>query len=486
MGARMNVLFLAAEAEPFIKVGGLGDVAGSLPRAIRALSADPASDMTSDVRLVLPFHQVIRAGRLDLRPQQVFAVEHEGGTTPVRVFETELGGMPVYLLDSPPISGSGSVYASDSKKDGEKFALFSMAALELPRVLDWPVDILHANDWHTALAVYALHVRRQDGVGQGAASVLTIHNLPFMGPALPSTLPAYGLRRVQTGLPAWAGDRPLPLGLWAADAIVAVSPSYAREIQTKKSGGGLHDYIRARSHSLHGILNGIDVEDFNPATDSALESNYGLPTLDRRGANKLAIQARFGLPQDPRALSFGVVSRLDPQKGTDLIPAAFQRIRDLNWQLIVLGTGQPRLEESLRRLHQEFPNRVRVEIAFDARLARQIYAGCDALLMPSRYEPCGLAQMIAMRYGCVPVVSAVGGLLDTVIDGVTGVVMGAPTAARLGASIRKTLDLYVDEKAWTRMQQAAMSQDFSWNASARKYFELYRGLTESSRLGDTG
>ncbi len=183
---------------------------------------------------------------------------------------------------------------------------------------------------------------------------------------------------------------------------------------------------------------------------------------------------------------FGVVSRLDTQKGTDLIPAAFRRIRDLSWQLIILGIGQPQLEESLRKLQLDFPDKVRVEITFDTRLARQIYAGADAILMPSRYEPCGLAQMIAMRYGCIPIVSAVGGLIDTVVDGKTGVVMGSPTAARLAAAIRRSAGLYAAGLPWSAMQYAAMAQDFSWGASAKKYFELYESLLPTSGLNSSG
>ena len=479
MAASMNVLFLSAEAEPFVKVGGLGDVAGSLPRAIRSLDLDSTSGITPDVRLVLPFHQAVRASPSDLRPLQGFSVAHASGPTPVRVFASEHDGMPVYLLDAPQISGSGSVYASDSTVDGEKYLFFSIAALELARSLNWPVDVVHANDWHTALAVYALHLRRRQGASN-AVSVLTVHNLPFMGPAMAASLQEYGLQRVRTGLPDWAEVRPLPLGLWAADAIVAVSPSYALEIQGEESGSGLHDYLRARRDSLHGILNGIDVDSFNPATDSAIPMNYGVPTLDRRAANKAALQGRFGLPRNEQTTVFGVVSRLDVQKGTDLIPAALRRMRDEDWQLIVLGTGQPKLELALQRLQRDLPENVRVEIAFDAGLARQIYAGADALLMPSRYEPCGLAQMIAMRYGCIPIVSAVGGLMDTVVDGDTGVVMGAPTASRLRSAIRKTLRLYGDTERWSAMQRAAMAQDFSWRTSALKYFELYRALVSSS------
>lgn len=482
----MNVLFLAAEAEPFVKVGGLGDVAGSLPRAIRSLSEDFTSGITPDVRLVLPLHPAIREARPDLRPSHVFAVAHGSGSTTVRVFGSDFDGMPVYLLDAPQISSSGSVYASDSNLDGAKYSFFSIAALELARTLNWRVDVVHANDWHTALSVYALHLQRQKGETSGTATVLTVHNLPFMGPTIAALLTEFGLRRAKTGLPDWASARPLALGLWAADAIVAVSPTYAREIQSAKSGAGLHQYLRARRNSLHGILNGIDLESFNPATDTALAVNYGAPTLELRKENKLAIQGRFNLPQEDKVLVLGVVSRLDRQKGTDLIPATLRRLPDVDWQLIVLGTGQPRLEESLQGLRRDFPEKVRVEIAYDGRLARQIYAGADALLMPSRYEPCGLAQMIAMRYGCIPVVSAVGGLVDTVADGITGIVMGPATATRLASAIRKAAGMYRDTAAWISMQRAAMAQDFSWSASARKYFELYTRVVSDAQVAAQG
>jgi starch synthase len=331
-----------------------------------------------------------------------------------------------------------------------------------------------------------LHLQRRKGASPGTATVLTIHNLPFMGPTMAPSLAEFGLRRVRTGLPDWASSRPLPLGIWAADAIVAVSPTYSREIQTPQSGSGLHQYLRARSDSLYGILNGIDVESFNPATDPALDVNYGLPTLERRVANKSALQRRFGLLQDSRTFTLGVVSRLDSQKGTDLIPAALRRLPELDWQLIVLGTGQPRLEQSLQRLRRDFPDRVRVEITFDANLARQIYAGADALLMPSRYEPCGLAQMIAMRYGCIPVVSAVGGLVDTVVDGTTGIVMGPATVTRLASAIKKAVRMHADGELWLAMQRATMAQDFSWRASAEKYWELYSRVASNAQLPQPG
>jgi starch synthase len=472
----LNVLFLAAEAEPFVKVGGLGDVAGSLPRALRSLPLEKTRGTSPDVRLVLPMHSVLRPERHGLRPLLVFPVLYRSGPIAVQAFVTQLDGMPVYLLDAEPIARSGSVYSSDASLDGEKYAFFSLAALEFARSLEWRVNILHANDWHTALACYALLLRRRQGEYAGVATVLTVHNLPFMGPDLSTLLTSFDLAQVETGLPPWARARPLALGLWAADSIVAVSPSYALEMQTGESGSGLEDYLRARRESLSGILNGIDTESFNPALDPAIGSNFGVPTLERRMLNKTALQVRIGLPADPDVPVFGVVSRLDPQKGIDLLGPALRRLRDKSWQAVVLGSGMPRVERALQRLEREFPQQLRVELRYDPGLARQIYAGADLLLMPSRYEPCGLAQMIAMRYGCIPIVSAVGGLRDTVTDGENGFVMGVPTAARLAAATQRAMRLLADKPAWASMQRAAMAQDHSWVASARQYLELYQRL----------
>lgn len=476
MPETLNVLFLAAEADPFIKVGGLGDVAGSLPRYLRSLPPEAVGGATLDVRLALPLHPLLKSSLRGLRALALFALPYRDGSLQVQVFGTTLDGMPVYFVDGLPISSSGSVYSSDPALDAEKYAFFALAALELTHQLDWHPNVVHANDWHSALACYALLLKRWDGQFPGVTSVITVHNLPFMGPDLGSTMKDYGLMQVQTGLPDWANVRPLPLGLWASDAIVAVSPSYAREIQTPAHGAGLEDYLRARHDTLNGILNGIDYEAYNPALDSALASNFGIPTLERRRLNKSALQVRLGLPAAPDAPLLAVVSRMDPQKGVDLIPRALRSLGTLDWQAVILGTGDPEIERAVQQLQPEFPGRVRVELKYDAGLARQIYAGSDLLLMPSRYEPCGLSQMIAMRYGCLPLVSAVGGLKDTVIDGETGFIISKPTAARLAAGVTSALAIYPDRPRWEGIQRAAMEQDFSWSASAGQYAHLYQRL----------
>ena len=474
MAENLNVLFLAAEAEPFIKVGGLGDVAGSLPRFLRNNPPELTNGTEVDDRLALPMHPILKNDPHGLRPLQIFPLSHQGADLQVQVYTTTLDGLPVYFLDGEAVSSSGSVYSSDPSLDAEKYTFFPLAALELTHQLDWKPNVVHANDWHTALACYALLLKRWEGEFAGVSSVLTVHNLPFMGPDVSANIAAYGMMQVQTGLPEWANTKPLPLGLWAADAIVAVSPTYAREILTPQFGCGLEDYLHARRDSLNGILNGIDDESFNPALDPAIASNYGIPTLEKRALNKAALQVRLGLPVDPDVPLLAVISRMDPQKGIDLVPAALHRVRNLPWQAVILGTGLPRLEQAIRSLQAEFPDRVRAEFKYDGGLARQIYAGADIFLMPSRYEPCGISQMIAMRYGCVPIVSAVGGLKDTIFKDETGFVIEKPTATRLGNAIKKALEIFPDRERWQDIQKAGMSQDFSWTISARQYYQLYQ------------
>ena len=485
MPETLNVLFMAAEAEPLIKVGGLGDVAGSLPRALRGLpSGARGGESAPDVRLVLPLHSAIRPEAFGFRPLSIFGLPRGDSEVQVQVLEGQLEGIPVYLVGGGPIEASGSVYSSNPALDAEKYVFFSLAALELARQINWKPDIVHANDWHTAIAIYATLLDRLEGGADGPATVLTLHNLPFMGPDVAEVLTSYSLPLTPTGLPDWARALPLPLGLWAADAIVAVSPEYAREILTREFGAGLQDYIHARSAALTGILNGLDVESFNPATDVALGVNYGLPTLEKRGANKTALQTRLGLPASPETPLLGVVSRMDRQKGIDLIPAALRRLKDIPWQAVILGAGDPKLEGSIRHLEQDFPDRVRAEFKYDAGLARQIYAGADLFLMPSRYEPCGLSQMIAMRYGSIPVVSAVGGLKDTV-GPETGFTFYPPTAARLASNIKRAARAIADPAAKTAMQRAGMARDFSWDKSAREYLALYLRLRSKSAVAST-
>ncbi|MCQ3939061.1 MAG: starch synthase [Chloroflexi bacterium] len=473
MPKTINVLFLAAEADPFVKVGGLGDVAGSLPQALRALSND---EVKLDVRLVLPYHPVVKAE--NLRPLEVFSLPRGSSEVVVEAFETTLNGMPVYFIGGDPIRANGSVYSLDAKLDAEKYTFFSLAALELPNQINWQPDVVHANDWHTALSIYANLTKRWEANARHVAGVVTLHNLPFMGPDINALLEAYGIKLAQTDLPDWARVLPMPLGLWASDAIVAVSPGYAGEVLTPEFGCGLDEFLHLRKETLSGILNGIDTVSFDPAADKAIGVNYDAASIEKRVINKKLLQDRLGLALDPNIPLLAVVSRMDVQKGVDLAFSALKSMKRVNFQAVILGTGDPKLEESARALQELFPDKIKAELRFDAKLARQIYAGADMLLMPSRYEPCGLAQMIAMRYGCVPVVRAVGGLKDTVRQNETGFVFEKPHHMSLAGAIKAAMKAMANPVTWQSIQRAGMAKDFSWQASAQEYLKLYLSLTK--------
>lgn len=476
MPKTIKILFLAAEADPFVKVGGLGDVAGSLPRAFRALSPELTGDVILDARLALPFHPVLRSKAVSLWPVAPFALKRDGEEVLVEAFETEHEGLPVFFIGGGPIDTSGSVYSSNAEVDGEKYTFFSLAVLELIKQLEWHPDVVHTNDWHTALAAYGLLVHQWQEGQSRPASVITIHNLPFLGPDVHEMLAEYDIPLAQTDLPAWARLKPLPLGLWSADAIVAVSPTYADEMLSSDYGAGLDTFLKSRRDNLYGILNGLDVDSFDPATDTEIASQFTIDSLERRKVNKIDLANRVGFSPDLDVPLLGVVSRMDPQKGIDLVIDGLRKMEGPPWQAIILGTGDPKLEEAARKLSNDFPDRVHIEAKYDTKLARLIYAGSDIFLMPSRYEPCGLSQMIAMRYGCVPVVRAVGGLHDTVTDGETGFVFIQPKLKDFIAAVQRALKMYENQEAWRTLQQNGMRQDFSWTNSAMKYFKLYQRL----------
>jgi starch synthase len=385
--------------------------------------------------------------------------------------------MPVYFINGASIASAPSVYSTDPAPDREKYTFFSLAALEMLRHLDWQPDILHANDWHTALALYALRSRRADPVLQHARTVFTLHNLPYMGSDGSDVLAAYDLMPLNDeSLPPWARTQPLPLGLWSADAIVPVSPTYAREILTPEFGCGLETYLRTRTEDITGILNGLDQSSFDPASDQALAAQFNPDSLEKRQANKTALQKHLDLPIEPRLPLLAMVGRIDQQKGVDIALNALSRLTDAPWQFILLGSGDPALEMVARNLQTVFPDRVRVVLRYDAPLGRMIYGGADLFLMPSRYEPCGLAQMIAMRYGCVPVVRATGGLKDTVREGKTGFLFQEASAEAMRDAIRRAMSVYASPEKWQRYQRNGMLEDFSWPRSARQYAIIYRSL----------
>ncbi|MEA3439630.1 MAG: glycogen/starch synthase, partial [Chloroflexota bacterium] len=289
-----------------------------------------------------------------------------------------------------------------------------------------------------------------------------------------------------SALPTWAQVLPLPLGLLAADHIVTVSPHYAQEILTPEFGAGLEDFLASRAGSISGILNGIDTARWDPAADPHLAASFDRENIHLRWTNKTSLQHEFNLPVDPAVPLIGVVSRLDYQKGIDLLPDAFRTIRDHDGQLIVLGTGDPALERALNQLETQFPHRARAAIRFDSALSSRIFASADLTLIPSRYEPCGLTQMIAMRYGCVPLARATGGLVDTIQDRLgdhtnTGFLFKDAASPALARTLERALMVYTDQDSWRELQRNGMRQDFSWHTSASQYLQRYNIMTSTRK-----
>ena len=475
----MRVLFITAEAAPFIKVGGLGDVAGTLPHELVKAGVD--------VRMALPLHHQIDRRAYDLKHLLDFSVPSSLGEIRTTVYETIIGKLPVYLFDSPLLPKSGPLYSTDSAVDGPKFIHFSIAALEFVKHVDWQPDVVHAQDWHTAASLYALDLQRElEPRFENVATLLTVHNLPYHGEGAAQALTDFGLPpATRSRLPWWAQHRPLALGLLAADHINTVSPGYAAEMLTEEFGAGLHDFLReAKKNALSGILNGLDLEAWNPETDKAIAAQYTRSSLVEKKKNRSALQRELGLPEEAKALIFGIVSRMDEQKGIDIALDALRMVKDENWQAVILGTGNADIEESAHRLGVELPDKVRVRIDFNSALGRRIYAGVDAFLIPSRYEPCGLTQMISMRYGTVPIARSVGGLKDTIDDfdsagGGTGFLFHEPAPAVMAAALRRALHAFGDQRRWRGLQMRGMRQDFSWDFSARKYLALYERLSRN-------
>lgn len=475
----LHVLFIAAEADPFIKVGGLGDVAGSLPIAIKHARPD------IDIRLAIPYYGSLKLSS----PANLltsYAIASKGGPVQVDVFQTILIDMPVYLIAGTPIHPENPVYGTDFVKDAEKFIFFSLACLHLPEHLNWEIDILHANDWHTAVALHELStLSKKVKKYQKIKSLITLHNLPFMGTGSEAALQKFIVAPAQNlSMPEWSRTLPLPMGLNAADRIVAVSPSYAQEILLPGFGCDLQGFLATKKNQIFGILNGIDTSVWDPITDTTITKNFSRTSLSGRDANKKALQQELSLVEDPSVPLLAFIGRLDAQKGIDLLIGSIKAISPPFWQLVVLGTGSPNLEEELRSIQDAYPGKLRFVNKFDANLSHRIYSSADILLMPSRYEPCGLAQMIAMRYGCIPVATATGGLKDSIHDysqdpgNSTGFLSKKTKINFFTKQISLAISVFQDTNSWRKIQVNAMDCDFSWKISAKKYISLYDELTQ--------
>jgi len=479
----VRILFLAAEAVPLVKVGGLGDVAGSLPRALRALG--------HDVRVAIPDAMPVERDGFSPVLAARFDVPSAGGPVAATVSELQAGGTLFLLVGGPPIPRDGRVYGDGIGEDGPKFAFFSRAALEGARALGWKPDLVHAHDSHAApAAAWLATAGSHDSFFRDTASLLTIHNLPYMGTGAGTALEAYGFPLGGDGLPEWARGAMLPVGIAHADEISTVSPTYASEILTPEFGCGLEGLLRRREDRLSGILNGLDLESWDPAADRALPRPFDASDLAARRENKTALRRELSLEGAGDGPLLAIVSRLDHQKGFDIAGPGITRWLESGGQVAALGTGDPAIEAALAGLAAAHPSRFAARFRFDAALARRIYAGSDALLIPSRYEPCGLTQMIAMRYGSVPVVRRTGGLADTVTDARradgTGFLFEAFDPSALDDALARAFAAFADPSVWEGLMRRGMAKDFSWSRSALEYGALYERALRRRRATDRG
>ena len=480
----MKVLFATSEIAPWVKTGGLGDVAGALPQALRQAGCD--------VRVLVPYYPALHAAFPAAK--HVAHLSNLGGQLPVAdlLEATSPDGLPLWLVDCPALfDRPGNPYLGpegiDWLDNPLRFGLLSRVAAHLSGAgssLDWRPDVLHCHDWQTGLAPYYLRFYEVDG----AATVLTIHNLAFQGVFPFTVMGELGLSAADwhiDGVEYYGYLSFLKAGLRHADALTTVSPTYAREIQTAAEGMGLQGLLKSRAGELTGILNGIDTAIWNPVHDSHLAAAYDRTHLKGKAANKSALQREVGLAVRTDCPLFGIVSRLTSQKGLDLVAAAGDMLAELPAQLVVLGNGDKTLETAFLELAARYPGNVAVTIGFNEALAHRIEAGADIFLMPSRFEPCGLNQMYSLAYGTPPLVRATGGLADTVVNySVAGLANGTAngfvftetTVETLLGTARWAVEIWRDPARWSRLQQNAMAGDYSWKNPARRYLDLYRSL----------
>ena len=468
----MKVCFIAAEAAPFVKVGGLGDVIGSLPKALRQLGVD--------ARVVLPLYSSIDRERFGLKYKAYQFVDLGWRHSYCGIFETEVDGVPCYFIDNEQYFNRDSIYGQID--DGERFAFFSKAALEILPALDFKPDVVNVNDWHTALSVIYLDVlkSREAEFYKDMKSVLSIHNIEFQGRFNPYEMGnLFGLENKYFDALIYNGDLNLLKGaIQLADRVNTVSETYAREILDPYFSYGLDKILTVEQGKLRGILNGIDVDKFNPKTDPIIPVNYDLETFEDKVQNKLAFQKEMALEVNADIPLIGMVTRLTHQKGIDLILQASEEILKTGAQLVILGTGDAHYESALRSLEHYRHDRVRSILLFSNEMSAKIYAASDLFLMPSKTEPCGLSQLISMRYGTVPVVHRVGGLRDTVIP-FTGVEGNGFTfesfhaGDMMDAIYRAVTCFYQSPDEWKQIIKNNLQKDVSWEQSAKKYLDLY-------------
>ena len=472
----MRIALLSSEVVPFAKTGGLADVAGALPKALRKLDVD--------CRLFLPLYSQIDRSLLKEEVIEDVPVQWRGQIRPTRVYQSDAAGAPAYLIEARDFFSEHSIYGHHN--DHERFAFFSRAALATIKHLDWQPDVVHGNDWPCGFAMMELRARRRyDVFFRPVKTLFSIHNLAYQGLFSARDLwwLGFGESPEKDDFLLSSNASALKAGLIAADALSTVSRRYSQEIQESAQGAGLDWILRARRDRLAGITNGVDYDAWNPETDPYIAANFSANDLSGKRECKLDLLRRFGLPEEPERPIIAIISRLVSQKGYDLIQQAAGAILETGSVFIALGAGAKEYEDFLQKWHDVAPHRVGIYKGYAGEpLAHQIEAGADMFLMPSNYEPCGLNQMYSMRYATVPIVRATGGLEDTVAQfdpsqGTgTGFKFHQYNAGAMLEKIREALYFYNQPDAWKKIQLNGMAMDNSWEAAAGNYIKLYQEI----------
>lgn len=474
----MKILIAASESHPFIKTGGLGDVIGALPKDLK--------DLGVDVRVVIPNYRDIKKEIKDnLKFIKEFTVKVSWRNQYCGILEYEYKGVTYYLIDNEYYFKRDGLYGYYD--DGEKFAFFNRAVLEFIKEIDWKPDVIHCNDWQTGMIPVLYKVEySKDSFYKNIKTIISIHNLFFQGTFSPEILPelfGYDYELFNNGsIELHGGVSFLKGAINYSDKITTVSKTYAEEIKTPEYGEKLDGLLRYRNNVLKGIVNGIDYEEYNPETDKYIFKNYSISSIERKKENKEYLQKKLGLKVDKDILMIGMVSRLTHQKGCDLITNMMEGLLKENVQVVILGTGDYMYEESFKYFQDKYKDKVSANIKFDNAFAHEIYAASDMFLMPSLFEPCGLGQLIALRYGALPIVRETGGLKDTVTpyNEYTGEGNGFSfknySYIELKDTIDKALKVYKNKKIWQRLIVQSMNSDNSWKKSAMEYKNMYEEL----------
>lgn len=475
----LKILFVTAEIAPFTKAGGIADVTASLAISLR--------ERGHDVRIITPKHGTIKDERFNLKTlyHELHAPIDKSADLEFDVLKDRgKGEAPVYFINHKEFfSNRRAIYGYWD--DAHRFYFFNVAVLEFLKKINWQPDIIQCHDWHAGLIPYLLKTRYKKTFANSVATIFTIHNLQYQGIVNEKFVKEEEKDDGTSNLPQFSSPKIYAInfakrGIIYADVINAVSEQYARDILTPRYGEGLDKLLRENRTKLFGILNGVDYEQFNPATDPNIVSHYDNRSIERKLSNKTSLQKDFGLPQNPNIPLIGMVTRLVSHKGLDMLIKIIPSLMRLDFQMVVVGAGEERFQNFFWELAQTYPSRFAAHLVFDEVIASRIYAGSDIFLMPSEFEPCGLGQLIAMKYGTIPVVHAVGGLSDTVLDfnptkgEGTGIVFREYEETDFLIAIIRALEGFKYKGAWKDLIRRAMEKDFSWRTSAKKYIVLYQ------------